>query len=205
MASISFEALYDSDGDRAYEVLMLWLDGVLAGMGATVVIDRAKARLFLAELAEVKKTGFPANGGYDAASPFKKASVLYVYLHQESCNPFVITLPFLASGEPAYSAGPSPLGNSSGIASVVGFALVQACLDGAEIMKSGKYVKLEKRIDVSSHFMTDLVEASQDITPTTHFKVFSLLFESLAYQTNEKITYDRKFDQEVIIDRPSWY
>jgi len=205
MASISFEALYDSDTDRAFEVLLIWLDGVLAGLGVTVVIDHGKAKEFLSELAGMKRSGFPANGGFDAASPFKKAAILYVYLHQESCNPFVLVLPKLEEAPEAAVRPKGFLNSPSVIASAVGFALVQSCLDGAEILKKGNVVKLERRIDVSSHFMTDLVEASQDIVPSTHFKIFSLLFESLAYQTNENIAYDRMFDQEVIVDRPSWY
>lgn len=80
------------------------------------------------------------------------------------------------------------------INSLIGYSIVKACLHGADIHKcDGKVVKLENPLQLSRHFFYDLVEASGAITPESHFKSFSLLFEALAYEANPSVCYAKKF------------
>jgi len=73
-------------------------------------------------------------------------------------------------------------------------ALVKSCLRGVQITrKDNSVVTLVNPISISHHFMCDLVEASNCMTPATHFKVYSLLFEALAYEANPGISYPKVF------------
>ncbi len=200
MNGISFESFYDEDPKRGFVVFLWWLNDFLESFGHKVAIDETKAKALFKELSSRRGEGFPANGGYVDASPFKKAAFLYVCLHMEAFNPFVLTLP--REGDETQFESPSH------ISTIIGFALVQACLDGAEIMKNGNPEVLGQRIDVSDHYLTDLIQASQGITLEGHFKTYSLLFESLAYQNNTGISYEKRFNldtSEMLTDRPYWY
>lgn len=186
MNAISFEQLYEEDKAVSYGLFLLWANDVLDGLGvpSPAEINFESLKTFLNSLNNVRNQGFPANGGYDAASPFKKAAYIYVCLNQT--NPFVGYLPvdYIHEG----SAPPTS------ISSLLGFALVKSCLTGVTITKSsGKEIVLSHPISVSHHFMIDLLEASNGITLQTHFRTFSLLFEALVYEANPGVCYQKVF------------
>ncbi len=117
---------------------------------------------------------------------FKKAANTYVWLH--AINPFRNT-------QLSNSVLPEDFEtHANAITTLIGYALVKACLHGVEIQRSdGVTIKLVNPISLSRHFMCDLVEASGPITPAGHFKTFSLLFESLAYEANPGVCYEKVF------------
>jgi len=183
---ISFDDLYSDDKARALTIFLLWTNDFLDGFGIEdVTVDADMAYSYVSNL---RKEDFPANGGFDAASPFKKAAGIYVWLH--ALNPFKTAIP-------TDIIGPDLAKFSYFAASAVGYNLIKCCLHKATLKKENKddpslneIVILENPITISKHYFADLVEASEAITPAVHFKGFSLLFESLIYQNNA-VSYPR--------------
>lgn len=176
---ISFELLYSEDKGTALSVFLVWVQDFLEGMGVPCVdVDPDKANSFICNL---RRDDFPANGGFEKASPFKKAANIYVWLL--AINPFY--------GLPGEHIGADLAEMKHSTAAVIGFTLVQECLHGAEYKKGDETVVLENPVRVSKHFFKDFVEASRGITPADHFKVFSILFESLAYEANPGSSFKR--------------
>lgn len=177
---ISFEDLYGEDKSKAIHYFLLWVNEWLVGYEIeSVTIDPEKAFSFVSNL---RRSEFPAAGGFERASPFKKAANLYVFLH--NLNPFVGSLP-----ESAVGAEVARFGHST--ASLIGFSMVKSCLHGAHLEKAAQTVRIEQPISVSKHFLLDLIEASGGLTPADHFRVFSLLFEALVYDANPDLSYER--------------
>jgi hypothetical protein len=176
---ISFERLYDEDKLPALNLFLVWTNDWLEGANIDyVTIDFDRAWRFVANL---QKSDFPAYGGYEKASPFKKAAWMYVLLHTES--PFVGALSKEVVGDLA------KLSHST--TSLIGLSMVRECLHGANLAKNGSSVNIENPINVSNHFLLDLVEASGRITLNEHFRTFSLLFEALAYEANPGLSYPK--------------
>ncbi|MFP4492257.1 MAG: hypothetical protein ACLFRP_00015 [Puniceicoccaceae bacterium] len=176
---LSFELLYGEDNYRALSLFLIFANDVIEGLNPsdeTVKIDDSAALTYVSALAG--DSYFPANGGFEKASPFKKAAGVFVWLIAE--NPF----------KSSASLGDIAL-RPHEIAAIIGFGLVKACLTGAQFTRrDGKRIILENPIQVSDHFFKDLIEASRGISPQQHFKTYSLLFESLAYQANPTAQYD---------------
>jgi hypothetical protein len=176
---ISFERLYDDDKTVALSLFLVWVNDFLQGLDVDhVAIDLEVAHSFVSNL---RKSDFPANGGFDSASPFKKAANIYVWLHV--LNPFKSPLP-------EETVGKNLSKYSHNTCSLIGYNLIKCCLHQAILRKNGQNVVLTDEIKISKHFFTDLVEASDGITPVNHFKIFSLLFESLTYQENS-VSYEK--------------
>jgi hypothetical protein len=184
MSVISFDQLYGDDKNLALGVFLIWANDFLDGFDAPgrVNISISDASEYVSNL---RKSDFPACGGFEKASPFKKAASAYVWLH--ALDPFKQPLPEEMIGHELYKF-------SSSTASLIGFALVKSCLHGVTITRADQsIITLANPIQVSRHFMVDLVEASNQMTPQTHFKVYSLLFEALAYEANADICYPKVF------------
>jgi hypothetical protein len=184
MPRISFDQLYDEDKNMAQAVFLSFCNKVTTGLNLpSLDISPEVAHSFVSNL---RKDEFPACNGFTAASPFKKAANLYVWLH--AVNPFNAGLPEEVFGKAISKFGPS------GTASVFGYIMVKSALSGVELNKSNGVVsKLTCDISVSSHYLVDMVEASQSITPETHFKTFSILFEALVYEANAGVSYPKAF------------
>jgi len=182
-AKLSFEKLFDEDKLAAFQFFLLWANDWLEGLESpTVTIDEDLGMRFVNNL---QKSDFPANGGFSKASPFKKAALIYVYLH--NLNPFVGTLPKELVGQEVAR-------ESHSTASLIGLSMVRECLCGAELFKEGDTVIIERPLDLSKHLLIDLIEASGGITPRDHFKIFSLLFEILVYEANIGLSYKKCLD-----------
>jgi len=178
---LSFELLYGEDNYRALSLFLIFANDVIDGLDPSddsVKIDDSEALSYVSALAGDSQ--FPANGGFEKASPFKKAAGVFVWL--VAVNPFRSSVTFEDLAIRPHD-----------IAATIGFGLVKACLHGAQFTRrDGKEITLENPIQISDHFFNDLIEASKGITPQQHFKTYSLLFESLAYQTNPDAQYDQK-------------
>lgn len=182
-SKVSFDQLFGEDNEQALSLFFLWANDLLGSMGVERTMIKYDAAYSYVKL--LRKDGFPSANGYDSASPFKKAAHLYVYLHSE--NPFSGALT-------RENVGVELAQFPHNTASIVGFSIVKACLQNTEITKSdGSTGKLEKEIAVSRHFFHDFVEASAGITPMSHFKVFSIIFEALAYEANPGLCYKKEF------------
>lgn len=202
MAEISFEDLYSENKSTAEAVFLLWVNDFLQGYGNGAIktaVDPVRITAFVAALENGVK--FPACGGFEEASPFKKAANIYVLLHEEGTNPFILD-PLPAS------VIPEKIRNiPSSTSSIIGLALIQSCLEGASFTnKHGQLVVLHNRIDSSQHYFLDLIEASRGITRTGHFKLISLLLESWAYQANPTAAYKKRFNLDITnVPRLPWH
>lgn len=200
MPEISFEDLYDTDKEKSLAVFLIWVNDFIQGYGEGQIktaIDPNRTKAFVDSL---RKENFPACGGYEEASPFKKAAYIYVLLHEEATNPFIL------DPLPAQFIPDSIRHIPSSTSSIIGLALVQSCLEGASFTnKFGTLVTLNNRIDSSRHYFRDMIEASRGITTTGHFRLISLLIESWAYQANPEAGYRKKFNQDISnIPRLPW-
>lgn len=180
-AKISFEQLFGDDKLQALSLFLLWVDRWLEGYESEAVsfVDKDAAFRFVSNL---QKIDFPANGGFDAASPFKKAACLYVWLH--NLNPFIGRFPHK-------DLDPDIAKFSNVTASLAGIAIVRDCLHGAELKKGEEVKIIDNPIHLSRHFLIDLVEASGTLIPQHHFQTFSLLFEALTYEANPGLSYEK--------------
>ena len=183
MSRISFELLYSDDKYQALDLFLIWTNDFLEGLGVdSTTVDPDKAHTFVSNL---RKESFPTIEGFDRASPFKKAGNLYTWLHSE--DPFKSPLQ-------SKDVGKDLANFQQNTASLVGFSIVKACLQNTTVAKrDGTSGELENEIAVSDHFFIDLVEASNRINPGDHFKVFSLLFEVLAYEANPGLSYKKSY------------
>lgn len=175
--NVSFELLYGDDKITALSVFLQWADKLTGSLGVgKISIDDDQALKFVSNL---RREEYPAVGGFDESSPFKKAAGIYVWL--QAVNPFL----------PAGKIGDLPVMDHS-MAAIVGFGIVRQCLNGATFVNRDKQtVTLKNPINVSDHFYKDFIEASRGITPESHFKTYSLLFEALAYEANENASYPK--------------
>ncbi len=182
---LSLEDLYGDDNDRAFKVFALWANDFVEGFGIEgVAFDQNAGFKFVTNL---QQTDFPLVEGFEKASPFKKAANMYVYLHNLS--------PFHGARIPEEAVGEHLAGFPHTATTLVGFSMVQECLHGATLYRNGEEEPtiIEAPINISKHFFADLVEASRGITPSSHFKTFSLLFEALAYEANPGLSYPKVF------------
>lgn len=174
----SLEQLYDEDNARALALFLFWTNGWLEGFDSPPVsVDTERAWEFVTAL---RKTDFPANGGFDKASPFKKAANLYMWLMH--------TAP-ITGNLPSEILGPNLARFSHATNCILGIYMVQSCLEGAQLVKSDNEgnqttVTIANPIKLSAHFLADFVEASENLVPREHYKLLCLLIEALAYEAN---------------------
>ena len=113
---------------------------------------------------------FPHEGGLAKASPFKKAAN------------FVVNW---IAASPIESRD-LPYANER-------FALVVAAtsLHGATLHGNGDYPPraLDNPIELSEHSLLDILDAISETTPSTGFKLVSVLLEQMAYKTNPDCQY----------------
>lgn len=127
---------------------------------------------------------FPYPGGPDNASPFKKIAQFVCYF--VALKPIGTPLPNWALGE---------LGSHNAVArsnAVMALAIAIKSLEGATLQwhnGESRTVTLENRISLSRHSFFDIADALTSISPSTSFKLVSVLFEQMAYKTNPLCQY----------------
>lgn len=167
--NISLELLYSQNKTLALDLFLVFANDFASGINEkeSVHIDDSNAQSFINNLQ--RDVDFPANGGFNEASPFKKAAMFFVYLQ--------VTKPF---ADQKFTAA-------------LGYAMVKECLHKATYIdkETENIVRLENPIKLSAHFYKDLIEAARNITPAEHFKTYSLLFEALAYEANPTASYEK--------------
>ena len=128
----------------------------------------------------LQQPDFPHIDGVDKASPFKKAANFFVWF--VCCRPIISELPASIIGTDL-----NGIGNHQNV--IFGYDFAVSCLEGATLHKKNEIVTLDNRIKISYHFYRDLIEAFAAPTPSSHFKIASLLFEQLAYKANPGAAY----------------
>ncbi len=181
---ICFDDLYSDDPYEAARILVPWADQCLKGFGCeSYHVNPDTLWTFITSL---NKIDFPANGGFEKASPFKKAANAFVWM--QAIAPFKEPLRVDQVGPEM-----ARLANNANV--LVGYTLVQEALTGAKLTKKvdglETTVVLNNPMKISKHMLIDLAEAAHRIAPDTHFKTYSVLFEALCYKDNDGASYER--------------
>lgn len=73
---------------------------------------------------------------------------------------------------------------------IVAFSIARTVLHGSKIYRGDKICEISNPIKISSHSYGDIIEALAVATPSTHFKLVTVLLEQLVYKTNPDCQYD---------------
>lgn len=170
-----FDIFFSGNKERDCVSIASFIDAYCQGRGlkpGQVDFDWQKLRSIIGILYQ----NFPHCDGRDEASPFKRVASLVTY--------------FAAERVIASSFPPEILGNDlsrieNATNAVVAHRLSVKALHGAVIRygTTGEFL-LVNPIRVSRHYYRDLIEALSMVNPQSHFKLVSLIYESLAYRAN---------------------
>ena len=163
-----------------YNNVIAHLDGYFLGFGnGPASIDETEI-LGIIRYVRAKET-FPANGGLEAASPFKKVARFYCM--------FIAQRPILSAfGVEQVGEEIAQMENHQNV--MVAYDIAVTCLHGATINRQDGDFVLEHKIQLSKHSYTDLIQASRSVTPQSHFHIMAVLFEQLAYRFNPGASYE---------------
>lgn len=140
---------------------------------ADIVVDK----MFSVASGMVQDCPYPH--GIEAASPFKKAASFTCNLVAE--RPILTSIPDFGDLATHQNA-------------IVAFSLSLDMLEGAVIhCPTRGDIVLKNRIKVSAHFLKDAISALSFATPSSHFSLIALLYESLAYGANPTASYETIF------------
>lgn len=129
---------------------------------------------------------FPHNEGREHASVFKQAAYFVCLFVSESPISAKIT-----EESPIYKIVQELGNNNRVLNSLIAFEIVTESLHKATILRKDKKYIIEYPIELSRHSYIDIVDMlASGITPQTHFKALSVLFEQLVYKTNPDCQYD---------------
>lgn len=156
---------------------------ILEGIGfnendMTMAIDISKLRSILNGI----RQDFPHKDGIDKASIFKKAATFMVYFIAE--KPIQSEITGIKNIPAGISASPNHINTL--VAIFIAFESIYGALIHCE--KEGDK-KISNRITISQHSFIDIVDALSTATPSTHFKMASVLLEQLAYKSNPECQY----------------
>jgi hypothetical protein len=157
--------------------LYAYIDGFAESLGTKASIDSRKCPGIMQAMREQ----FPCKDGLPGASAFKKVAnfVAYFVAERPIVTPFNSTLvgPDLARIE-----------NHQNAMVALNFAI--DALHGAVIDRVDGPCTLNNKIQLSIHSYVDIVDAISGATPSTSFKLLTVLFEQLAYKSNPDCQYD---------------
>lgn len=169
--------LYHDDENRDLLTVLAAIDGFAQGLGLSglaVDVDQVEAIL------KGMRIYFPAQGGSEAASPFKKAANFLCYFSagQPVKNPFSADL---------VGAEIARLANHQN--AMVGLHIAVDFLHNATIHRKDGSVKLMHRIQMSKHSYVDTIQALAAIQPSSHFHLVSVFLEQCCYRFNPEACY----------------
>lgn len=159
--------------------ILAFLEGVgFNDSNKRMAIDISKLRSILNGI----RQDFPHKDGIDKASIFKKVATFMVYFISD--KPIQSDIAGLQNIPEDISVFPNHINT------LVAIFIAFEALHGALIhCTNGTEKKLDHKIEISKHSFVDLVDALSTATPSTHFKMASVLLEQLAYKTNPECQY----------------
>ena len=169
--------LFATDDDRGTDVdtILAFVAGVYAQFHLEAGVDRAGIEVCVHGM----RQDFP--GGLDKASPFKRATNFV-------CN-FVARRP-RSTPLPEGRFGPHLTEIDNHANACIALLLAVESLHEARLeWCDGSIHVLENRIEFSRHSLIDIVDALSTATPSTSFKLVSVLLEQMAYKTNPRCQY----------------
>lgn len=165
----------DDDRDTDVRTILTFVAGVYAQFGLEAGVDLAGIQGCVRGM----RQDFP--GGLDKASPFKRVANFV-------CN-FVARRP-LSTPLPKGKFGPHLTEIDNHANAYIALLLAVESLHEARLeWCDGSIHVLENRIEFSRHSLIDIVDALSTATPSTSFKLVSVLLEQMAYKTNPRCQY----------------
>jgi hypothetical protein len=158
--------------------VLRYINDLTLELGITNVLMDVDA---VVRVVEGCKQDFPHKDGIDMASAFKLAANFVCY--------FIAERPIKVAFSPdAVSERLSKVDNHQN--AVVAFSIARTALHGSKIYRGDKICEICNPIKISSHSYGDIIEALAVATPSSHFKLVTVLFEQLVYKTNPDCQYD---------------
>ena len=157
---------------------MAAIDGFAEGFDlSNLSIDLDK----IEEILRGMRESFPAQGGSDAASPFKKAANFMCYFIAERPvkNPFP---------DDVVGTTISCIANHQNV--MIGLHIAIDALHNATIDRTDRKITLSNRIQMSRHSYIDTIQACASVTPSSHFHLVSVFLEQLCYRFNPDASYE---------------
>ena len=169
--------LFNDDGVLDVILILTFIDKYTINLGITdVVLDVA----LIERVVSTSKADFPHDGGLGKASAFKQAANFACF--------FVAERPILEPF-PVDAIGPELAKIANHQNAMVAFALAEASLHKSKIQRKDKEVVVSNPMKYSKHSYIDIIDALASITPSSHFKLVSVLLEQLVYKTNPECQY----------------
>lgn len=170
--------LYSNNERDDYRNILASIDGFASG------IEQSPLNVDLNVIESIlrgMRNEFPAQGGSEMASPFKKAANFLCYFVSEAPikNPFPDTV-----------VGSEIVQIRNHQNAMVGLHIVFDALHEATISRCDKEVILKERIGLSKHSYIDTIQACSQLTPVSHFHLVSVFLEQMCYRVNPDASYD---------------
>ncbi len=169
--------LYNDEGALDAVLILSFIDEFTTKLEVKgVVIDPDK----VTSITTSCRSDFPYNGGVKAASAFKQVANFVCF--------FIAERPIL---EPFDSAviGLQLATIPNHENAIVAFAIAEAALLGSTIKRKDGDFKVDNPIHYSDHSYVDIIDALANVTPSTHFKLVTVLLEQMVYKTNGHCQY----------------
>ena len=162
------------DQSTDYEFILAHIDAFSDHWGlGSIMFDETK----ISAVVHSMWAEFPAKGGIEEASTFKKAANFFCY--------FIAERPIISVFPQEIVSDLSEIENHQN--AMIAFDIVAKALDGATIIKPDEDdITLESPLRLSLHSYKDLIFACRRVTPAEHQHLISLLFEQIAYRHNPK-------------------
>lgn len=135
------------------------------------------------------RKNFPHKDGVENSSVFKK--VAYFLCHFVSMRPIVNPFPVSVVQDDVVQ-----IDNHQN--AMVAFSIASEIIKNSLIRKPDGDIEIAKPIWLSRHSYVDLIEALSSLSPPTHFKCVSVLFEQLTYKSNPNCQYDYEDFEEAM-------
>lgn len=169
--------IYNNDNLQDVVHVLSYINDLSIELGLPEILMDVGA---VTRIVEGCKHEFPHKDGIDNASAFKLVANFVCYFVAE--RPIKSPFPASVIGDRL-----SKVENHQN--AIVAFSLARATLHRSTIYRNDKTLEVVNPISVSQHSYGDIIEALAGVTPNTHFKLVTVLFEQLVYKTNPECQY----------------
>lgn len=170
--------LYCQDERQDRLNVLASIDGFSEGLGISGLAIDADS---LDSVIRNMRHDFPAQGGVEMASPFKKAANFLCWF--VSLRPIQNPIPASKLGEDI-----ATMPNHQN--AVIGLHIAFDSLVDATIYRDDRKITLGNRIKLSAHSYTDTVQACCNLQPQSHFHIAQVLLEQMSYRANPDASYE---------------
>ena len=167
-------------------LLLTQIDNLTEAFGAKDVVVDISA---LDSVVGNYQKKFPHKDGVENASVFKK--VAYFLCHFVSMRPLVNPFPVSAVEDDI-----AQIDNHQN--AIVAYSIASQIIRNSLIRKPDGDIHIANPIWLSRHSYVDLIDALSNLSPPTHFKCVSVLFEQLTYKSNPRCQYDHEDFEEAM-------